>query len=316
MVAIMETNGSERNGDGRAVVELKNISRRFGEKLALDDVTFRVPAGTVVGLVGENGAGKTTLIKHILGLLKAQTGTARVFGLDPVADPVGVLSKIGYLSEEPDMPGWMRIRELIRYVAAFYPTWDHKYAEQLREEFELDPNAKVKHLSKGQRARAGLLIALAYRPPLLLLDEPSSGLDPIVRRDILGAIIRTIADEGRTVLFSSHLLSEVERVSDRVAMIRSGRILFCDELDRIKQTHSRLTLHFPGPQTRPPSLVGALTWDGSGCEWTAVCSGDAAQFQSAAAAVGARVVEQAPLSLDEIFLARSGAHSAISSEDN
>jgi ABC-2 type transport system ATP-binding protein len=317
MVAINEfMNGAESNGDGRAIVEVKSVSRRFGDKLALDDVTFRVPAGTVVGLVGENGAGKTTLIKHVLGLLKAQTGTVRVFGLDPVADPVGVLANIGYLSEEPDMPGWMRVGELIRYVAAFYPTWDHDYAERLRQEFELSPTTKVKHLSKGQRARAGLLTALAYRPKLLVLDEPSSGLDPIVRRDILGAIIRTIADEGRTVLFSSHLLAEVERVSDRVAMIKSGRILFCDALDRIKQTHSRLTLQFAGPQAKPPSLAGALAWDGSGCEWTAICSGNAAQFQSAAAAVGARVVEQSPLSLDEIFLARSSASNGASIEEN
>ena len=192
-------------------------------------------------------------------------------------------------------------------MAAFYPTWDHDYAERLRREFDLDPAAKVKQLSKGQRARAGLLIALAYRPELLLLDEPSSGLDPIVRRDIFGAIIRTIADEGRTVLFSSHLLAEVERVSDQVAMIKSGRILFCDSLDRIKQVHARLTLQFERPQSAPPALAGALTWDGSGCEWTAVCAGTTNHLQSAAAKIGASVVEQAPLSLDEIFLARSGA---------
>src|SRR5215467_7578071 len=137
---------AERNGDLHrpAIVELKNVTRRFGTKLALDDISFRVPAGSVVGLVGENGAGKTTLIKHILGLLKSQSGSVRVFGRDPVADPVGVLSRIGYLSEEPDMPGWMRVHELIRYVAAFYPTWDPLYAEELRQEFELDPRAKVK----------------------------------------------------------------------------------------------------------------------------------------------------------------------------
>jgi ABC-2 type transport system ATP-binding protein len=317
MVAINECLGSaEQTGDCRPIVEINHVSRRFGDKLALDDVTFSVPSGTVVGLVGENGAGKTTLIKHVLGLLKAQTGTVRVFGRDPVADPVGVLANIGYLSEEPDMPGWMRVGELLRYVAAFYPTWDHEYAEQLRREFELNPAVKIKHLSKGQRARAGLLTALAYRPQLLLLDEPSSGLDPIVRRDILGAIIRTIADEGRTVLFSSHLLAEVERVSDRVAMIKSGRILFCDALDRIKQTHSRLTLQFAGPQIKPPPLFGALTWDGGGCEWTAICSGNAAQFHSAAAAVGARVVDQSSLSLDEIFLARSSATHGASIEEN
>jgi ABC-2 type transport system ATP-binding protein len=310
MVALLNAhNGAEFSTAPGApiVVDIQHVSRRFGEKYALDDVSFRVPQGTVVGLVGENGAGKTTLIKHILGLLKAQTGTVRIFGLDPVADPVDVLSRIGYLSEEPDMPGWMRVRELIRYVAAFYPTWDHDYAERLRSEFGLDPAAKVKTLSKGQRARAGLICALAYRPELLVLDEPSSGLDPIVRRDILGAIIRTIADEGRTVLFSSHLLAEVERVSDQVAMIRSGRILFCDSLDRLKALHARLTLRFENPQSAPPILAGALAWDGSGCEWTAVCAGQANHLSSAAAAIGARVVERAPVSLDEIFIARSSA---------
>src|SRR6476660_7639548 len=138
MVALNSYTLAERNGDAPAVVEVKNVTRRFGDKVALDNVSFRVPSGSVVGLVGENGAGKTTLIKHILGLLKAQSGTVRVFGLDPVADPVGVLSRIGYLSEEPDMPSWMRIHELLRYIAAFYPSWDPTYAEQLRKEFDLD----------------------------------------------------------------------------------------------------------------------------------------------------------------------------------
>src|SRR5438874_3338020 len=237
-----------------AVVEIRNVSRRFGSKLALDDVALALPAGTVLGLVGENGAGKTTLIKHILGLLRAQSGSVRVFGLDPVADPPGVLSRIGYLSEEPDLPGWMRVWELIRYARAFYSTWDDDYANQLQQDFALDPKAKLKTLSKCHRARAGLLIALAYRPPLLLLDELSSGLDPIVRRDILSAIIRTIADEGRTVLFSSHLLAEVERVSDRVAMLKSGRIIFCESMDELKETHQRITLRFHRTRTTPPTL--------------------------------------------------------------
>jgi ABC-2 type transport system ATP-binding protein len=318
MVAFNEAHGYGDNGQAEpsAVVDIRNVTRRFGDKVALDNVSFRVPTGSVVGLVGENGAGKTTLIKHILGLLKAQSGSVRVFGLDPVADPVGVLSRVGYLSEDPDMPGWMRVRELIRYVAAFYPTWDHEYAERLRREFGLDPNTKIKHLSKGQRARAGLLVALAYRPQLLLLDEPSSGLDPIVRRDILGAIVRTIADEGRTVLFSSHLLAEVERVSDQVAMIKSGRILFCDALDRVKNRHARLTLRFEDPQPTTPRLTGALAWDGSGREWTAVCSGNSNQWQTAAAAIGAQVVEQSAVSLDEIFIARSSAQNGTSHEGN
>ena len=291
------------------VVEIENLSRRFGAKTALDEVNFEIRAGSVVGLVGENGAGKTTLIKHILGLLKAQTGSVRVFGRNPVEDPVGVLSHIGYLSEEPDMPGWMRVHQLMRYIAAFYPNWDHDYAEQLRREFELDPMQKIKSLSKGQRARAGLLIALAYRPDLLVLDEPSSGLDPIVRRDILSAIIRTIADEGRTVLFSSHLLAEVERVSDQVAMIQGGQILFCDSMDRIKESHARLTLRFETPRASPPNWKSALSWQGGGHEWVAVCAGHERALREAAVGLGAEIVEQAMLSLDEIFLARTEGRS-------
>ena len=219
------------------VVEISQVTRRFGAKTALDDVSLSLSRGQVYGLVGANGAGKTTLIRHILGLLRAESGSVRVFGLDPVADPVGVLSRIGYLSEENDLPGWMRVDELIRYSRAFYPAWDDQYAEELRATFALDPAAKVKTLSKGQKARAGLLVALAYRPELLVLDEPSSGLDPIVRRDILGAVMRTIADDGRTVLFSSHLLDEVEEVADHVTMINGGRIVLSGSLDEIRRTH-------------------------------------------------------------------------------
>jgi ABC-2 type transport system ATP-binding protein len=150
------------------------------------------------------------------------------------------------------------------------------------------------------------LVALAYRPELLLLDEPSSGLDPIVRRDILGAIVRTIADEGRTVLFSSHLLDEVERISDRVAMLKGGRIVFAGALDEIKQTHHRLTLRFDGERNQAPALDGVLSWEGRGREWTAVASGRLDALRLAASAAGAEVVGQKALSLDEIFLAQVG----------
>jgi ABC-2 type transport system ATP-binding protein len=220
-----------------SVIDVSELTRRFGTKTALAAVSLSLPRGAVYGLVGANGAGKTTLIKHILGLLRAESGSVRVFGLDPVADPVAVLSRIGYLSEENDLPGWMRVDELIRYSRAFFPAWDEAYAEELRRAFALESSAKIRTLSKGQKARAGLLIALAHRPELLVLDEPSSGLDPIVRRDILGAVIRTIADEGRTVLFSSHLLEEVEQVADHVTMINHGKIVLSASLDAIRESH-------------------------------------------------------------------------------
>lgn len=180
------------------VVELDGVSRRFGKTVALDGLSLRVPRGCVYGLVGVNGAGKTTLIKHILGLLKARSGSVRVFGLDPVRNPVAVLRRIGYLSEERDLPEWMRIDELMRYTAAYHPNWDQAHAEELLRTFGLDASKKVKNLSKGMRAQAGLVAAVAHRPDLLVLDEPSTGLDAVIRRDILKAIIRTVADDGRT----------------------------------------------------------------------------------------------------------------------
>ena len=228
----------------QTVVDVTDLSRSFGGKSALEGVSFRATAGQIYGLVGANGAGKTTLLKHLLGLLRAATGSVRVFGLDPVRDPVGVLRRVGYLSEERELPEWMRVDELMRYTQAFHPTWDAAYARELLETFALDPSKKVKELSKGMRAQAGLLVAVAHRPELLILDEPSSGLDAVVRRDILDAIVRTVADDGRTVIFSSHLLDEVERMSDHVTLMHHGRVTLSGPLDDVRRGYQRSRVRF------------------------------------------------------------------------
>jgi ABC-2 type transport system ATP-binding protein len=288
----------------QSVVATSNLTRRFGTKAALDDVSFAVPRGSVFGLVGENGAGKSTLIKHILGLWRAQSGEVRVFGLDPVKDPVSVLGRIGYLSEQPELPEWMTVGEFIRYTQAFYPRWDPKYAEQLRQQFGLDLDKRIRVLSKGQRAKLGLLAAQAHRPDLLLLDEPSSGLDPIVRNDILAAVIRTVADEGRTVFFSSHLLEEIERVADHIAMLHQGKLVLCAPLDEIKMQYRRILLHFEAPQAQAPTLPGALTVSGSGREWSILCN------QPIQTRFHTHVIDDQPASLNDIFVGiAGGAHS-------
>jgi ABC-2 type transport system ATP-binding protein len=293
-----------------AVISITDLSRSFGPKTVLDNISLYVPKGGVFGLVGENGAGKTTLIKHVLGLLGAESGTVRVFGLDPVKDPVGVLGRVGYLSEQPDLPGWMRVDEFMRYTAAFYPKWDAAYAEELRHSFQLPPQARIKSLSKGQRAKVGLLAAQAHRPDLLLLDEPSSGLDPLARRDILEAVIRTVADERRTVFFSTHFLDEIERVSDHIAMLDQGKLVLCGPLDEVKQSYRRIALHFHVSQTLTPAIPGALIVTGAGKEWSAVVKIQAETMPEIFASFGARIVGEQGPSLTEIFVAHATRQSS------
>ena len=288
------------------IVQVNNLTRRFGKHYALNDVSIEIPRGCVFGLVGENGAGKTTLIKHLLGLLVPTSGSVRVFGRNPVADPPGVLARVGYLSEDRDLPDWMKLWELIRYTRAFYPGWDDALADEYIHTFGLDLNAKVGSLSRGQRAQAGLLIALSYRPELLILDEPSSGLDPVVRRDILGAIVRTVADEGRTVLFSSHFLDEVERMADTVALVHQSKLVVCGSLDEVRGRHHRVLARYPEGKATAPTAPGVLSAEGGPQEWTLLCEGDPAVTIAALTSTGAQILESTGVSLEEIFVARVG----------
>ena len=290
----------------QTVVDVNDLSRSFGGKTALDHVSFRATAGQVHGLVGSNGAGKTTLLKHVLGLLRATTGSVRVFGLDPVRNPVGVLARIGYLSEERELPEWMRVNELMDYSRAFHPTWDVAYARELLHTFSLDPSKRIKELSKGMRAQVGLIAAVAHRPELLILDEPSSGLDAIVRRDILDAIVRAVVDDGRTVIFSSHLLDEVERMSDHVTLIHQGRVALSGVLDDVRGGYQRSHLRFVEHLDRPPVLETALAVEGGGRTWSVVHCGSLEQFRDAVVARGGEIVESRNATLEEIFVARAG----------
>jgi len=298
---------TEAPGRTAPAIEIRNLSRRFGGNDALSDVSLTIPRGVVFGLVGTNGAGKTTLIRHVMGLLRAQSGSVAVFGLDPVSNPTAVLSRVGYLSELNELPEWMRVDELIRFTRPFYPNWDDSYARKLQEMFELDPRKRIHQLSKGQRARVGLVLALSYRAELLILDEPSSGLDPLVRRDILRAVIETIVHEGRTVLFSSHLLDEVERVADQVAIIHGGRILRHDALDALKSSYHRLVLHFDHAVTSPPATEGFFNWQGGDRHWSAYFHGAADEAARVTSQLDARLVDSTTPSLNEIFLALVGS---------
>lgn len=289
-----------------SVVEIAQLSREFGSTQALGDVNLHLERGVVYGLVGANGAGKTTLIKHILGLLRCQTGTVRVFGIDPVREPQSALAHIGYLSEQRDIPDWMSIKEFCNYVHAFYPGWDDDYAQELLRTFSLDENKKIANLSRGMRAQVALIGAVAHKPDLLVLDEPSSGLDAIVRKDILNAVVQTISEEGRTVLFSSHLLEEVERLSDHVIMIQHGRILMDQSLELLGQSHHVSELRFNDVQSSLPNIDDVLKTSGEGRSWNVVHSNSPEQLSDWVKEIQGELVTTRNASLEEIFIARIG----------
>ena len=207
------------------VIEIRNLCKRYREKEVLSDLSFIVTRGQTFAFLGRNGAGKTTTIQMLLGLLKPDSGSVEVLGVNPAIDPLLVRSSVGYLAEDQTMFGWMTVEQLIRFMAPFYPTWDHKLAGDYVKQFELPLRTKVRHLSKGQNVRLGLLLALAHRPQVVILDDPALGLDPIMRRDFNRDLVTHLQAEGRTVLYSSHLLYEVEPVADMVAILHEGRIV-------------------------------------------------------------------------------------------
>lgn len=276
-----------------AVISVMGLTCRYSRVTALDDVTLHIPKGSVFGLMGENGAGKTTLIRHLLGLQQAQSGSVRVFGRDPVAESTAVLARLGYLSETRDLAPWMTVAELIRFTGAFYPGWDFDYAEELRAQFDLDPTAKISTLSQGQLAKSALLAALAHRPELLVLDEPSSGLDPVVRRDILEAIIRTVAEEGRTVLFSSHLLDEIERVSDFVGFLHQGKLALTGSMDEVKAGYRVFTLTDPADLIDRTDVLSAVQ---QGDQWEVLAR------HSLRDSVNGNITAERAASLEDIFV--------------
>jgi len=288
------------------IVEVNHLSRRYGRTLALDDVSFAAGKGRVYGLVGANGAGKTTLIKHIIGLLRCKSGSVKVFGRNPVQDPVSVLRNTGYLSEDRDLPEWMTINELMDYTQAYYPNWDTNYARELLDTFGLDSGQQIKNLSRGMRAQAALIAAIAHRPQLLIFDEPSSGLDAVVRKDILNAVVRTLSEEGRTVIFSSHFLDEVERMSDHVTMIHEGRIALDGRLESLTDTHHVTSIRFAEAPSSAPRFAETLSCDGSGRLWKLLHTSSLEQVGVSVKQIQGEIIESRNANLEEIFVARVG----------
>jgi ABC-2 type transport system ATP-binding protein len=205
-------------------IEIRQLTRRYGRLEAVHDLALDVPVGSVCALLGPNGAGKTTTLKVLLNLLPPTRGEARVLGVDSRKLSPRELQQIGYVSESQQQPDWMTVRQFLDYCRPFYPTWDAALEKTLLARFDLPPERKLKHLSRGMRVKAILLSVLAFRPKVLVLDEPFSGLDPVVREDVTSGLLETAQAGDWTVLLASHDIEEVERLADRVALLESGRV--------------------------------------------------------------------------------------------
>ena len=283
--------------NSNADIRIEGLRKSFGGRAVLRDVHLEVPAGSIFGFLGLNGAGKTTLIRILLGLLQPDAGRCTVAGIDPRTRPIEVRRCIGYMAENQTMYGWMRVQELTEWVARFYPAWDSVFAEELRKQMRLDPDQKVGALSKGQTSRLALLLALAHRPKLVILDDPTLGLDPIARRDLLRDVIGHLQNQGITVFFSSHLLYEIEPICDRVAILHEGHILKCAPVDELRENVKRLVFQ-TSDRVDPAKLAGLLDAQSYDSQ-LAVTVEDVAATRRALSPVSP--LREVDLNLDEIF---------------
>jgi ABC-2 type transport system ATP-binding protein len=229
-----------------AVVEAASLKKRLGTSDAVSDVSLCVPEGSIFGLVGRNGAGKTTTIRLLLGLLRPDAGRSSVFGEDSLALSRDCRRRNGYLSEEPFPYDDLPLPGLLRFVSAFFPNWDWDHAESLAKRLDVPRDRTLKQMSRGERRRAELLLVLAQKPDLLVLDDPWLGIDAAARREFLCTTLELARDEGKTVLFTSHVLSDVERIVDHVVILDKGVVRSGGTLDEIKSRTKRLVLGVDG----------------------------------------------------------------------
>ncbi len=276
------------------------LRKRFRRHIVLNNVSFALPAGSITGLIGENGAGKTTLLRLLLGLLEANGGSARVFGLSLPRQGVAVRRRVGYMPDQYRFDDHLVFDRLCRRVAPLYPTWDAAFARELQERFALPADTRIKTWSRGMQARLMLILALAHRPRLLLLDEPFSGLDPLVRDDILRLLGDYCAECGATVLVSSHQLADLERFADRILFLHQARIILDGSIDAIKATRGDITAVFPAGIPDRLDTAGAQVVARDGRAITLYYRDNAGPVIAALQAQGADT-EIMPLDLDTIF---------------
>ena len=290
-----------------AVISTHALTKRFRRHEALTEVTLDVPEGAVYALLGPNGAGKTTTLQILMNLQRPSAGSAEVLGVDSRRLGARDRERIGYVSENQKLPEWMTLEQLIDFCRPFYPSWDAALADRLVRMLDLPRGRKLRDFSRGMKMKAALVVSLAYRPPLLVLDEPFSGLDPVVRDQMVEALVEIAAQDGTTTLVSSHDIAEIENVADHAGFLNDGRLTLSESLDSLSGRFREVEAVLPGGAEPPVSTPGS--WLGVARRGAVLrfvetrYQAGASEASWTAALPNGTAVEASPMSLRQIFVA-------------
>jgi ABC-2 type transport system ATP-binding protein len=288
------------------VIEAEKLTKYFGRKCAVDQLSLRVPRGSVFALLGRNGSGKSTLIRMLMGLLWPTRGSANVLGDDCRRIQPGTRGRIAYVAEGHPLIDWMRVSDLERFQKSFYPNWDGRVFRTVVEHFDLGSDAKASAISRGQRAGLSLALALATRPELLVMDDPAMGLDPVARRTLLEAMILLTRDAGHTIFFSSHVLDDVERVADHIAILDRSVLRVSCTVEIFRSRVKRQILDFAGEAPPAPKIPGLLEARREGNQLRLTLANFGPDTERAIAMLGPSAVNESPLTLEDAVIAYLG----------
>ncbi len=289
-------------------IQTSGLTKMFANTMAVNGLDLDVQRGSIYGFLGLNGAGKTTTIKMLLNLLYPTSGQGRVLGYDIVTGSLQIRERVGYVPEEPVIYEYMKVSEVINFCRDTYSNWDMTMVGRYLDLFELSTGKKVKELSKGMKNQLALTLALGSKPDLLILDEPTAGLDPIKKRDFFRVILEQLAETGQTVFFSSHQLHEVERVADTIGIIHQGKLVFNKNLDEIKNNMKRIRVVF-NEGTSTPRLEkwpGVSTMTGQGRGWIIDCDNCLEEIKARLNELNPVDLEVIDISLEDTFIRYTG----------
>jgi ABC-2 type transport system ATP-binding protein len=291
------------------VIEADGLTRFFDRKCAVDGLSLRVPRGSVFAFIGRNGAGKTTTIRMLLGLLEPTRGSCRILGHDSTRLPPEARARIGYMAEGHPVYGWMRVGQYAEFQRGFYRHWNPDVFAAVVAYFSIDPRTRAGNLSHGQRAGLHLATTLAIEPEILVLDDPATGLDPAARRALLEAMIYCTRNRERTIFFSTHLLDDVERVADYVAVLDYSILRAACSVETFRDRVRRFCLRFPGATPRDlPAIAGLLQVSRGDQELSVIVANPTGQTQRQLHELGAVAVDEQPVSLEDALIAYVGRH--------